>query len=239
MASPILTFFFSVECGNLPAAASGYTECAKTALETNMTLVCCRLDESRYVFSGTNVYTIRTLKCVDKPKVLQRYQPFTSFRCFIGAKFAPAHFKRICTWILARASLHGRKSRSLANRDHKSASNSEISTPIITVLASHPSIFTVLSSLLTKVCLILISVCSGSRLAGASNGPRTQASLCEATRMSEFAAQIRVFVVDDEGVIASSLAMILRFQGGFMLPHSPIRWLPCRPPASMPRLAHL
>jgi DNA-binding NtrC family response regulator len=33
--------------------------------------------------------------------------------------------------------------------------------------------------------------------------------------MSEFAAQIRVFVVDDEGVIASSLAMILRFQGGF------------------------
>ena len=33
--------------------------------------------------------------------------------------------------------------------------------------------------------------------------------------MSEFPKQPRVFVVDDEDVIASSLAMILRFQGGF------------------------
>jgi DNA-binding NtrC family response regulator len=33
--------------------------------------------------------------------------------------------------------------------------------------------------------------------------------------MSQSANQLRVFVVDDEDVIASSLAMILRFQGGF------------------------
>jgi DNA-binding NtrC family response regulator len=33
--------------------------------------------------------------------------------------------------------------------------------------------------------------------------------------MSNLAGQLRVFVVDDEGIIASSLAMILRFQGGF------------------------
>ena len=33
--------------------------------------------------------------------------------------------------------------------------------------------------------------------------------------MPEAGKQVRVFVVDDEDVIASSLAMILRFQGGF------------------------
>lgn len=33
--------------------------------------------------------------------------------------------------------------------------------------------------------------------------------------MSQSPKQLRVFVVDDEDVIASSLAMILRFQGGF------------------------
>ncbi len=33
--------------------------------------------------------------------------------------------------------------------------------------------------------------------------------------MSEIPKQLRIFVVDDEDVIASSLAMILRFQGGF------------------------
>lgn len=33
--------------------------------------------------------------------------------------------------------------------------------------------------------------------------------------MSAPVTQLRVFVVDDEGVIATSLAMILRFQGGF------------------------
>jgi DNA-binding NtrC family response regulator len=33
--------------------------------------------------------------------------------------------------------------------------------------------------------------------------------------MTEFDRQLRVFVVDDEDIIASSLAMILRFQGGF------------------------
>ncbi len=33
--------------------------------------------------------------------------------------------------------------------------------------------------------------------------------------MSKRDTQLRVFVVDDEGIIASSLAMILRFQGGF------------------------
>jgi hypothetical protein len=117
MASPILTFFFSVECGNLPAAASGYTECAKTALENEHDFGLLQVGMNpRYVFSGTNVYTIQTLKCVDMPKVLQRaivHSP--RLDAFIGAKFAPAHFKRICTWILARASLHRRKSRSLAN----------------------------------------------------------------------------------------------------------------------------
>lgn len=33
--------------------------------------------------------------------------------------------------------------------------------------------------------------------------------------MSKLVRQLRVFVVDDEGIIATSLAMILRFQGGF------------------------
>lgn len=33
--------------------------------------------------------------------------------------------------------------------------------------------------------------------------------------MSRFSEQLRVFVVDDEDVIASTLAMILRLQGGF------------------------
>lgn len=33
--------------------------------------------------------------------------------------------------------------------------------------------------------------------------------------MPDPASQLRVFVVDDEDVIASTLAMILRFQGGF------------------------
>ncbi len=33
--------------------------------------------------------------------------------------------------------------------------------------------------------------------------------------MSDLSKQLRVFVVDDEDVIASTLAMILRFQGGF------------------------
>jgi hypothetical protein len=33
--------------------------------------------------------------------------------------------------------------------------------------------------------------------------------------MSETPKHLRIFVVDDEDVIASSLAMVLRFQGGF------------------------
>jgi len=94
MASPILTFFFSVECGNLPAAASGYTECAKTALENEHDFGLLQVGMNpRYVFSGTNVYTIRTLKCVDKPKVLQRYQPFTSFRCLYRCKVCTSAFQ--------------------------------------------------------------------------------------------------------------------------------------------------